>query len=97
MYNKLLNFICVLSLSAQAVFADEPVNQAVKSSEINKIIYALLGVIIFSLLIYFGLSLYNKFFVPKYLKDANLKEDSLSSPTDFPDAVRKFIVRNRLR
>lgn len=58
---------------------------------------AMLGVALFSILIYVGLSLYNTFFVAKYIKDKELRSKSLNSPRDKDEAIANFIMRNRLK
>lgn len=55
------------------------------------------GVVVFSLVLYVGLSLYNKFFVGEQIKDFKLRKDSLRTPTDKDEAVMMFIAKNRLR
>ncbi|MBR1424619.1 hypothetical protein IJ579_03555 [bacterium] len=55
------------------------------------------GVAVFSVLLYIMLSLYNKFFVPPYVKDIKLNENSLRTPTDKDEAIRMFITKNRLK
>ena len=49
------------------------------------------AVVVASLIIYFGLSLYNRFF-------RNIKEDEiLATPDNVKSAVKSFILRNRLK
>ncbi|MBO6180304.1 hypothetical protein IJ674_08020 [bacterium] len=55
------------------------------------------GVVAFSLILYIGLSLYNKFFVGEQIKDFKLRKDSLRTPADKDEAVMMFIAKNRLR
>ena len=55
------------------------------------------GVVAFSLILYIGLSLYNKFFVGEQIKDFKLRKDSLRTPADKEEAVMMFIAKNRLR
>lgn len=55
------------------------------------------AVVGFSILLCIGLSIYNKFFVSAHLKDKNLENASLKSPTDIDDAIRMFIAKNRLK
>jgi hypothetical protein len=55
------------------------------------------GVVAFSLILYIGLSLYNKFFVGEQIKDFKLRKDSLRTPSDKDEAVMMFIAKNRLR
>ena len=71
------------------------------SPEIKTIIVkfglAMLGVVLFSILISIGLSLYNRFFVSSYVKDYKLNRDSLRTPSDKDEAIAMFITKNRLR
>ena len=55
------------------------------------------AIVFFSVIIYTGLTIYNKFFVPDRLKDYSFEKDSLHSPIDREDAIYKFIKRNRLK
>ncbi len=62
-----------------------------------KFILAMLGVALFSILIFVGLSLYNRFFVASQIKDFNLSKDSLRTPIDTDEAILSFITKNRLK
>lgn len=55
------------------------------------------GVVVFSLVLYVGLSIYNKFFVDEQIKDFRLRKDSLRTPSDKDEAVMMFIAKNKLR
>ena len=55
------------------------------------------GVVVFSILLYVGLSIYNRFFVDAKIKNFNLRQDSLRTPSDKDEAVMAFITRNRLK
>lgn len=55
------------------------------------------GVVAFSLILFIGLSLYNKFFVGEQIKDFKLRKDSLRTPSDKDEAVMMFIAKNRLK
>jgi len=58
---------------------------------------AMAAILFFSLLIYVGLSLYNRFFVPMHIKDFKFGESSLRVPSDKDNAILAFIRKNRLR
>ena len=58
---------------------------------------AMFAVVVFSVILYVGLSLYNKFFVAPYIKDVSLREDSLHSPKDKEEAIMMYISKNRLK
>lgn len=62
-----------------------------------KFTLAMLGVVIFSIVISVGLSLYNRFFVSSQIKDFKLSRDSLRTPTDKDEAFIMFITKNRLK
>ena len=64
---------------------------------ITKFGLAMVGVVVFSLILFIGLSLYNKFFVDERIKDFRLRKDSLRTPSDKDEAVMMFIAKNRLR
>ena len=55
------------------------------------------GVVLFSLILYFGLALYNKFFVDEQIKDFRLRKDSLRTPSDKDEAIMMFIAKNKLK
>lgn len=55
------------------------------------------GVLVFSILLYLGLSIYNKYFVDEQIKDFNLRKDSLRPPRDVDEAIMMFIAKNRMK
>lgn len=57
-----------------------------------KFIIAMAGVILSSLFIYFGLAMYNKYFVK-----SQPDEDFTNSPKTVDDAVKFYINRNKLK
>ena len=83
-------------MTANTAFARPAFNPAIKSI-ITKYGLTMFGIAAFSILLFIGLSLYNRFFVVPRIKDANLNEDSLRTPADKEDAILSFITRNRLR
>lgn len=62
-----------------------------------KFTLAMFGVVLFSVLITVGLSLYNRFFVSSHIKDYKLNRDSLRTPKDKDEAIMMFITKNRLK
>lgn len=58
---------------------------------------AMMGVILFSIIMWIGLSLYNRYFVAKQIKDFKMSQDSLRTPLDNDEAVKMFITKNRLK
>lgn len=61
-----------------------------------KFLFAMAGVVLSSVIIFTGLSIYNKFFVERKSITFN-KEDSLSTPDNVEDAINFFIRKNKLR
>lgn len=60
-----------------------------------KFIYAMGGVVLSSVIIFAGLTLYNRFFVtPKYTKN---DDATLKTPDNTEDAISFFIKKNKLR
>lgn len=62
-----------------------------------KFILAMGAVVVFSIIISVGLSLYNRFFVSSQIKDFKLSRDSLRTPADKDEAFIMFITKNRLK
>lgn len=101
MQNKILkalkySVLAVLLATANTVYAKPTVTAAIKTVAV-KYSLAMFGIIFFTVLIFVGLSVYNKFFVSPEIKDYNLNKDSLRSPTDKDDAILTFIAKNRLK
>ena len=89
-------------LAVLTVFYTAIPSYAVKLTPEAKVIatkfgLAMGGVVAFSLVLYIGLSIYNKFFVDEQIKDFNLRKDSLRTPADKDEAVMMYIAKNRLR
>ncbi len=100
MKNKFLNriyiailavFLCTANFAYAVSISPEIKTVAVKFT------LAMFGVVLFSILISVGLSLYNKFFVSAHIKDYKLNRDSLRTPKDKDEAIMMFITKNRLR
>ena len=72
------------------------VSPEIKTSAV-KLGLAMFGVVMFSILLSVGLSLYNKFFVSAQIKDYKLNRDSLRTPQDKNEAIMMFITKNRLK
>lgn len=62
----------------------------------TKFAIAMLGVFLFSFLLYVGLTIYNKYFVDEQIKNFNMKKDSLRTPRDIDEAIMMFISKNRM-
>ncbi len=101
MKNKFfINFVCatlvVLFSTTNVAFAQASHIAEIKTIAV-KFVLAMLGVALFSILIFVGLSLYNRFFVASQIKDFNLSKDSLRTPVDTDEAILSFITKNRLK
>lgn len=94
MKNKIISTILTLILTANVGLCEQTHTSALHTTAI-KFGLAMGGVVLSSLIIYFGLTVYNKFFV----KMVNLKyeEDALKTPKTTDEAVKFFIHKNRLR
>ncbi|MBD5401693.1 hypothetical protein HDR58_02670 [bacterium] len=88
--------LVVLFGTANFAFAKSANIVAMKTVAV-KFTLAMLVIAVFSIIIFVGLSIYNKFFVPPQIKDFDLNKDSLRSPRDVDEAVRMFIAQNRLK
>ena len=63
----------------------------------KKFILAMIGVAISSILIYIGLSLYNRFFHnPKNNDKTNFDKNSLESPKNLDTAISNFLNRTKM-
>ena len=63
----------------------------------TKLIVTMLGVVLSSVIIWAGLSIYNKFFVKSSLKNGALPEDTLNTPKTIQEAVTFFVKKNKLK
>jgi len=96
------NKICKLYMTLMAVISTTLPSFASKitpemKTVMTKFGFAMGGVVAFSLILFIGLSLYNKFFVGEQIKDFKLRKDSLRTPADKDEAVMMFIAKNRLK
>lgn len=67
-----------------------------KSDAIVKFLIAMGGVALSSIVIFLGLTIYNKFFVDKKLFEPNNPDDALNTPETVEEAVTLYIKRNKL-
>lgn len=67
-----------------------------KSDAIAKFLIAMGGVALSSIVIFLGLTIYNKFFVDKKLFEPNNPDDALNTPETVEEAVSLYIKRNKL-
>jgi len=95
--NLLYAILVVLFCTTNFAFAQNSTNMIILKSTAVKFTLAMLGIVGFSIIIFVGLSLYNKFFVDSRVKDYKLNRDSLRTPSDTDEAVMMFITKNRLK
>lgn len=97
--NDIITRICFSFFAV--IFTALPSFASKVNPEMNVIItkfgLAMGGVVLFSLILYFGLALYNKFFVDEQIKDFRLRKDSLRTPSDKDEAIMMFIAKNKLK
>lgn len=96
----------IIIIAAQSGFCTEDIanqipaiaqeNVESKSDTIIKFAIAMGGVMLSSIAIYLGLTIYNKFFVDKGLFPNNDPNDVLNTPKTVDEAVTFFIKRNKL-
>ena len=91
--NKIIVAVFALCFSANAAYCE----QLTLKTTITKFGLAMFGVLFFSILLYVGLTLYNKLFVAPYVKDVELRDYSLHSPKDKEEAIMMYISKNRLK
>ncbi len=92
-YAILVVFLCTTNF---AYAINKPHLSAMKTIAV-KFSLAMLGVVLFSIIMWLGLSFYNRYFVAKQIKDFKMSQDSLRTPLDNDEAVKMFITKNRLR
>lgn len=87
--------LITLFLTTNAGFCETTARNAVIHSAMIKFALAMAGVIISSIVIFAGLSIYNKFFV----KSSNLspEEEIVKTPKTVEEAIKFFINKNRLK
>lgn len=95
MKNKILNtFFTFIFLTANAGLCEQPRN-AVMHNAIIKFGLAMGGVALSSIIIFVGLTIYNKFFV-SLTKSHSIEEEILKTPKTTEDAIKFFINKNKL-
>ena len=62
-----------------------------------KYLFVMFGIGVATVVMFVGLSIYNKFFVSTQIKDYNLNKDSLKSASAKDEAVMMFLNKNRLK
>ena len=84
--------ICTANIS-YAIGADKAYIKQVAS----KYMIVMIGIVVFSFILFLILSIHNRFFVANQIKDLKLSKDSLRTPSDKDDAIRTFIIKNNLK
>ena len=93
--NKIILTILICVIAIQPCFAVTLSNEFLFTAK--KFIMAMLGVAISSLLIFIGLSLYNKFFHnPKTQESTTFDEKSLEKATTLDVAISNFLNKTKL-
>lgn len=95
--NKILFAILVVLLNTTNVVYASGIGRAALKTTAVKFILAMMVIVIFSIIIFAGLSLYNKFFVSAQIKDYEMNKHSLRTPRDEEEALVMFISKNRLK
>ncbi len=95
MKNKLFYIIFTTLLTANVGLCAEQTHNAVIQSAIVKFGLAMAGVVVSSVIIFLGLTIYNKFFVKTY-KVASNDFNILKTPKNTEDAIKFFIHKNKL-
>lgn len=72
----------------------EQTRNAVMNTAASKFLLAMGGVVLSSIIIFVGLTVYNKFFVN--VNKHSVEEEILKTPKNIDEAVKFFIQRNRL-
>ena len=90
--NKLA-VLLTISIIALAAYSAEQISL---QQTVYKFLYAMCGVVIYSIAIYWGLILYSRY-VPKKVPFKFDKENSLSTPQTTDEAITFFIKKNKLR
>ena len=67
------------------------------SLTMTKFLITMVGVILSSVVIWLGLTIYNKFFVKNHFKQTPIDEDTMNTPKTIDEAVTFFIKKNRLK
>lgn len=88
--------LAVFLFTANVVYS-KPVARVASNSSLSRFLMAMCAIVVFTVVVYLGLLLYNKFFVSNHLKNMDLYKDSLETPSDTENAINTFISKNRLR
>ncbi len=90
------NGFCTEDIANQVPALAEDAVKAEKHDTIVKFVVAMIGVVVSSIVLFVGLSIYNKYFVNKRLYANYDPNDILNTPQTVDEAVNFFIKRNKL-
>lgn len=88
--------LCVDALAQHTPELAEPVNNLSLKYTVFKFLKVMAGVVLSSVIIFTGLTLYNKFFVKKISLKNNGADDVLATPKTIDNAIAFFIKRNKM-
>lgn len=94
MKNKIFSLVITLILTTNAGFCEQTRNVAVQAIMV-KFIIAMVGVMLASIVIWLGLAVYNKILEKR--ETVSDEDDSLKTPRTTEEAVKFFIMKNKLR
>ena len=94
MRNKIFSFVITLILTTNAGFCTQTRTVAIYDLMI-KFVITMIGVTIASIIIWAGLTIYNKLIVSKV--QTSQEDEILKTPKTVDEAVKFFISKNRLR
>ena len=96
--NKYVGFVAFAAfLTAANAAYSAPAKLAPLQGEISKFIIVMLVIIAFMGILFVGLTVYNRIFVAKHLKDYKLNRYSLADSVDKDDAILNYVTKNKLR
>ena len=88
---NLISLVAVILITALPAYCAPTIKET-----ITKFLYVMGGVTLSSIIIFLGLSIYNKFFVKQQPK--NTEENTIFTiPTNIDESIASFIKRNPLR
>ena len=96
MSKKILLSLIVLLSSVNMSFALDKNEMLQLQTLVSKFSLTMLGLVVFSFVIFIGLTLYNKFWGNGKIQTYELKKYSLRPPKDVDEAIYMFIEKNRL-
>ena len=95
MKNKVFNTVFTLLFLTASAGLCEQSRSAVMQNAFVKFAFAMCGVILSAIIIFFGLKLYKKFFMKRNSSNF-IKDEVLRTPKTTEEAIKFFINRNKL-